>query len=148
MRVLLQRVKNAEVKVEGRSVGKTGEGLLLLVGICKGDGTEDVEYLSRKVLNLRIFGDENGKMNLNIQQIKGSILSVSQFTLYADTRKGNRPGFDQSADPATAENLWKHFNEKLREGGVEVEEGVFGAHMEVGLLNDGPVTVLLESKSK
>jgi D-tyrosyl-tRNA(Tyr) deacylase len=148
MRILIQRVKTSKVVVEGRDVSQIGDGLLLFVGVGRDDNENDVEYLAKKVFNLRIFEDEKGKMNLNIQQVNGKILSVSQFTLYANTRKGNRPGFDQSADPAMAEEYWMKFNDLLRSNGVEVQEGVFGAHMEVELLNDGPVTIWLDSKDQ
>ena len=148
MRILIQRVKTSKVVVEGRDVSQIGDGLLLFVGVGRDDNENDVEYLAKKVINLRIFEDEKGKMNLNIQQVNGKILSVSQFTLYANTRKGNRPGFDQSADPAMAEEYWMKFNDLLRGNGIEVQEGVFGAHMEVELLNDGPVTIWLDSKDR
>ena len=146
MRILIQRVKTAEVVVKGQSVAHIQKGLLLFVGIGKDDKTEDLQYLCRKVANMRIFGDEEGRMNLNIQQVNGQILSVSQFTLYANTKKGNRPGFDRSANPAIAGEYWGSFNGLLREEGIVVKEGIFGAHMEVSLVNDGPVTIWLDSK--
>jgi D-tyrosyl-tRNA(Tyr) deacylase len=145
MRILIQRVKSAGVTIDEKEVSSIGEGLLLFVGIGKGDSEEDIRYLSKKVANLRIFEDEQGKMNLNVQQINGQILSVSQFTLYADTNKGNRPGFDQSADPETAKNYCERFNESLRECGLDVREGIFGAHMNIDLVNNGPVTIWLDS---
>jgi len=147
MRVLVQRVKNANVIVEGRKIAGIGQGLLLFVGIGRNDTMQDLEYLSKKVSGLRIFGDSEGRMNLDIKQAGGQVLSVSQFTLYADTRKGNRPGFDQSGDPETARQYWEQFNVLLKEKGLKVEEGSFGAHMEVELINDGPVTLWLESNS-
>jgi D-tyrosyl-tRNA(Tyr) deacylase len=146
MRVLIQRVKSACVTVDGQEVSSIGNGLLLLVGIGKGDSEEDVQYLSKKVANLRIFEDKQGKMNLNVQQVKGHVLSVSQFTLYGDTRKGNRPGFDRSADPDTAQKYFEKFNKSLRKFNLQVREGLFGAHMNVDLINDGPVTIWLDSE--
>jgi len=148
MKIVVQRVKKAAVSVEFKNVAEINNGLLLLVGVGKGDDIKDIELLAKKVSNLRIFEDENGKMNLNVSQVKGAILSVPQFTLYADTRKGNRPGFDMSAPPDIAKDFWQKFNGILREAGVNVGEGVFGAHMEVALVNDGPVTILLDSKNK
>ncbi len=148
MRVLVQRVKKAKVAVDGNIVADTGEGMLLLVGVGKDDTLQDIEYLARKIQGLRIFGDDQGKMNLNIKQIGGEILSVSQFTLYADTGKGNRPGFAGSADPGMARDYWSRFNRILREGGLLVKEGRFGAHMEVDLTNDGPVTIWFDSKNR
>ncbi|NOZ68472.1 MAG: D-tyrosyl-tRNA(Tyr) deacylase [Deferribacteres bacterium] len=147
MRILIQRVKKAKVAVEGRDVAETGRGLLLFVGVGKGDDAGDVERMAGKVVNLRIFEDERGKMNLNVKQTGGMILSVPQFTLYADTRRGNRPGFDRSAHPGIAREYWRRFNDLLRQEGLDVREGVFGAHMEVELVNDGPVTIWLDSKN-
>jgi D-tyrosyl-tRNA(Tyr) deacylase len=148
MRILVQRVKNANVVIDGRQVAEIDRGLLLLVGIGKDDSIEDIEYLCKKVSNLRIFEDEQGKMNLNVKQVEGQILSVSQFTLYADTKRGNRPGFDQSAKPEIAKEYWNRFNELLRANNVIVKEGIFGARMEIGLTNDGPVTIWLDSKNR
>jgi D-tyrosyl-tRNA(Tyr) deacylase len=148
MRILVQRVKKAQVVVDGNTVADTGKGLLLFVGIGKDDRSDDIESLSRKIQNLRIFADDKGKMNLNVKQVDGQILSVSQFTLYADTRKGNRPGFDLSADPEMAIEYWKRFNMLLRESGIDVREGIFGGNMEVQLVNDGPVTIWLDSRSR
>ncbi len=147
MRVLIQRVKQASVKVEGRAVAEIGRGLLVFVGIGREDDLSDIEYLCKKISGLRIFYDDNGKMNLDVKQVGGSILSVSQFTLYADTRKGNRPGFGQSADSEKAYETWNRFNKSLRERGIEVKEGVFAAHMEVDLINDGPVTIWMDSQA-
>lgn len=147
MKILLQRVKTAKVVVDDCVVSEISKGLLLLVGIGREDGTEDIKRLSIKVANLRIFEDTRGKMNLSIKQANGEIMSVPQFTLYADVSRGNRPGFDKSADPESAEESWRRFNDMLRDNGLTVKEGVFGAHMEVGLVNDGPVTILLDSKS-
>jgi D-tyrosyl-tRNA(Tyr) deacylase len=147
MRILIQRVKEASVIVEGQEIANIEQGLVILVGVGKDDGIDDMEYLSRKVSNIRIFDDEQGKMNLNIHQAKGKILSVSQFTLYASTRKGNRPGFDQSAEPAMAKECWDKFNDLLRMNGLEVAEGIFGSHMSVKLINDGPVSIWIDSKN-
>lgn len=148
MRILVQRVKEAHVTIDGRETAAIGQGLLLLVGIGKEDTPDDIEYLCRKIAKLRIFEDENGKMNLDVAQVSGMILSVSQFTLYADMRKGNRPGFEPSAAPDMARKYWLDFNNSLRAMGIEVNEGVFGAHMEIGLVNDGPVTIWLDSKNR
>jgi D-tyrosyl-tRNA(Tyr) deacylase len=146
MRVLIQRVNNAEVKVNGRKVEKISGGLLLFAGICRDDEIGDIEFLAHKVANLRVFEDDQGKMNLDIKQAGGMVLSVPQFTLCADVRKGNRPGFDQSSDPETAKKFWAGFNNLLRGKGIEVREGVFGTHMEIGLINDGPVTIWIDSR--
>jgi len=146
MRILIQRVKSAEVMVKGQCAGTIKEGLLLFVGIGKDDNIEDIERLCRKLINLRIFEDGQGKMNLNIKQVNGEILSVPQFTLYADIRKGNRPGFELSAEPELARAYWSRFNDLLRKEGIPVKEGIFGAHMEVKLINDGPVTIWLDSR--
>ncbi|NQT23350.1 MAG: D-tyrosyl-tRNA(Tyr) deacylase [Candidatus Omnitrophica bacterium] len=146
MRLLIQRVKNSSVSVNGKKISEIGRGLLVFVGIGKEDNEKDLKKLSDKLIKLRIFEDENGKMNLNVNQAKGSILSVPQFTLYADTRKGNRPGFEFSADPKKAKGDWEKFNGFVEEGGVVPKKGVFGEHMEVNLINDGPVTIWLDSK--
>ena len=146
MRVLVQRVESADVTVDGRMIAVTGKGMLLLVGIGQDDTIEDIERLAKKVINLRIFNDENGKINLNIKQAEGEILSVSQFTLYADTKRGNRPGFGNAAEPEIAKEYWEKFNSILRDNGIKVEEGIFAADMQVGLINDGPVTIMLDSK--
>lgn len=148
MRILVQRVKSAKVVVKGQDIADIKQGLLLFVGVGKDDETADIEYLAKKVVHLRIFEDEQGRMNLNIQQVKGQILSVPQFTLLADTQKGNRPGFDKSAEPEMAKEYWNRFNNLLLGNSIKVREGVFGAHMEVGLINDGPVTIWLDSKNR
>lgn len=146
MRILAQRVSRAQVTVDGKKAGSIGRGLLLLVGIGAEDAQEDVDSLAAKVVRLRIFEDEAGKMNLDAAKAGGSVLSVPQFTLYADLSKGNRPGFEGAAPPDRAKILWGEFNRSLRKAGLTVEEGVFGAHMDVELVNDGPVTVWLDSK--
>ena len=145
MRVLLQRVKQASVEIDGNVNGEIGQGLLLLVGFTENDGDKEIEYLARKVLNARIFSDADDKMNLNLQQVSGSILSISQFTLYAQTRKGNRPSFTRAQNPDIASKNYDKFNEKLRESDVQVETGIFGADMQVSLVNDGPVTIMYDT---
>lgn len=148
MRVVLQRALDASVKIGGTVAGRIGKGFLLLVGIGREDTEEDADYLVRKISGMRVFEDEEGKMNLSLLDISGQILSVSQFTLYADTRKGNRPGFAHAAPPEQAERLYRYFNRKFKETGIEVQTGVFGADMQVSFVNDGPVTILLDSKSR
>lgn len=145
MRIVLQRVKKAKVTVEGQIVGEISHGLLLLVGITHEDSEKDIQFLANKVLNLRIFEDATGKMNHSLLDVGGSILSVSQFTLYGDCRKGRRPNFMEAAKPEQALPLYEKFNEELRQAGIQVETGVFGAMMDVSLVNDGPVTLILES---
>ncbi|MEK3981094.1 D-aminoacyl-tRNA deacylase [Psychrobacillus sp. FSL K6-2836] len=145
MKVLLQRCKNASVTVDGQVTGKIENGYLLLVGITTTDTEKEINYLVEKVIGLRLFEDADGKMNHSIEQVRGSILSVSQFTLYADTRKGRRPSFTDAARPEIAKPLWELFNEKLQSKGLQVETGVFGAMMDVSFTNDGPVTIMLEA---
>ena len=144
MRVVLQRVQYASCTVDGVVTGKCEKGYMLLVGYTHTDNSDINKKMAKKILNLRIFEDENGKMNLNINQVGGSILSISQFTLYANTSEGNRPAFIDAMKPDLANKLYKEFNKELRNLGLHVEEGVFGAHMEIRLLNDGPVTINLE----
>ena len=149
MRIVLQRVKSASVSIEGTVVGEIEQGFLLLVGVGPDDTRDDASYLARKIAGMRIFSDENGKMNLSIDQIGGKILSVSQFTLFADTKKGNRPSFTGAASPEAANKLYEEFNEiLLTEYGLIVETGEFGADMRVNLVNDGPVTILLDTKNQ
>jgi len=145
MKAVLQRVQYARVVVEGETVGEIGVGLLVLLGAGRDDSEEDVRYIARKVAELRIFSDAEGKFNLSLADVGGSILLVSQFTLYADTRKGRRPSFTDAAPPDIAEALVNRCAQLLREAGVHVEEGRFGAHMAVSLLNDGPVTIIIDS---
>jgi len=147
MRVVLQRVKQASVEVDGREVGKIGRGICLLIGIEKGDSREDAEYLARKAVELRIFPDSAGKMNLSLEEVGGEVLAVSQFTLVASTKKGRRPGFDRAEEPARAEELFEEFVRIVRARGFRVETGVFQALMDVHLINEGPVTFILESRS-
>ncbi len=145
MRIVLQRVTHASVIVDGQPVARIGRGLLILLGIGPGDGKPEVEYLAEKCAFLRIFEDEGGKTNLSVQDIKGEALVVSQFTLYADARKGRRPSFTDAAAPEVAEPLVRCFAEKLNALGVPTRTGSFGAHMQVELNNDGPFTLELES---
>ncbi|MGE8000497.1 D-aminoacyl-tRNA deacylase [Lysinibacillus sp. NPDC093190] len=146
MKVVLQRSKAASVTVDGKVTGAIDSGYVLLVGITHEDTQEDVVYLAKKVANLRLWEDADGKMNHSILEQGGAILSVSQFTLYGDAKKGNRPSFTSAARPEVAEPLWEAFNNALREHGLHVETGIFGAMMDVALTNDGPITILLESK--
>lgn len=146
MKAVIQRVSRAEVRVDGEAVGKIGEGYLILVGVMNGDTINEAQLLARKTANLRIFTDENDKMNRSILDIDGEVLAVSQFTLCADVHKGNRPSFIESAPPQEANALYEAFCSALSENGVrKVEKGVFGAHMEVSLLNNGPVTILYDT---
>jgi D-tyrosyl-tRNA(Tyr) deacylase len=141
-----QRVSRASVSVDGRVVGEIAAGLLVLLGVGQGDAFADADYLADKLMNLRIFADPEGQMNLSVRDIGGSILAVSQFTLYGDCRKGRRPGYSDAAPPELAEPLYRHFVTRLRESGVPVAEGVFRAMMDVSLVNSGPVTLLLDSR--
>ena len=145
MKVVVQRAKSAQVVVEQKIVGQIEKGLMLLVGITHDDTQEDVLYCAKKIANMRIFEDQDGKLNLSVKEIGGEILSVSQFTLYAQTKKGNRPSFVEAADKETAQPLYEAFNEALREEGLKVEMGVFGAMMDVTFTNEGPVTIIVES---
>ena len=148
MRIVVQRVREARVEIAGETVGRIGQGLLLLVGIAEGDTMAEVELLAKKVAQLRIFADEAGKMNRSVQDIEGGVLSVSQFTLYGDCRKGNRPSFVSAARPETAEPLYNALNQLLcTQYGLPVETGRFGADMQVSLVNDGPVTILMDTAS-
>ncbi|HJV16861.1 MAG TPA: D-aminoacyl-tRNA deacylase [Bacillales bacterium] len=147
MRVVVQRSKNASVTVEGEVVGQITSGLVLLAGVTHEDTEEDVQYLADKIVNLRIFEDENEKMNLSLLDVGGQILSISQFTLYGDCRKGRRPNFMEAAKPEKANQIYESFNQMLSEKGIRVETGRFGAMMDVSLINDGPVTLILDSKN-
>ncbi len=146
MRAVIQRVKEARVDVDGQEVGRIGKGLAILIGVAKDDGEEDVEYLVDKISGLRIFEDEEGKMNLSVMDVRGEILVISQFTLYGDCRKGRRPSFDQAATPEVAEKLYNLFVKEIRDRGIRVEVGRFRALMDVHLINWGPVTILLDSR--
>lgn len=144
MRVLVQRVTSANVKVDNKVVGEINRGLLLFVGFTQSDTTKEIDYMVDKVINLRIFDDENGVMNKSLLDTKGSILSVSQFTLYADSSKGRRPSYINALNGDKAIILYDEFNKKLKEKNVKVETGIFGADMQVELINDGPITIMLE----
>jgi D-tyrosyl-tRNA(Tyr) deacylase len=144
MRLLLQRVSQASVSIEGGVISKIGKGLLILLGVGQGDGDEQAQFLADKVANLRVFEDAAGKTNLSIQDVKGEVLVVSQFTLYANTSKGRRPSFIEAAPPESAEPLVERFAALLREQGIPTQTGQFGAHMLVEIHNDGPVTIWLE----
>lgn len=147
MRLIIQRVREASLSIEGHSRAAIGQGLVLLVGLAPDDDQTDIDYAVRKLVNMRIFSDEAGKMNRSIQDIQGQILSVSQFTLYADTKKGNRPAFTGAAAPALASQLYDQFNQELA-AHVPVQTGIFGADMQVSLTNDGPVTIILDTKNR
>lgn len=148
MKTVVQRVSRGKVVVEGREVGSIGEGFVVLLGVSGDDGPGDVEYLAEKVVNLRVFEDDNGKMNLSLRDVEGELLVISQFTLYGDCRKGRRPSFTKAASPEKAEALYDEFVTVCRQKGVRVETGQFQAHMQVELVNDGPVTLIIESKGK
>lgn len=145
MKIVVQRTRFSSVHIEGQPTVTCGAGMTILLGVAKGDSEEDAKYLARKVSLLRIFEDDDGKMNRNISEVDGECLIVSQFTLYGDCRKGNRPGFDQAAPPEKANELYEFFIEQVRSHGITVHTGVFQAHMGVELWNDGPVTFILES---
>ncbi|MCH7641603.1 D-tyrosyl-tRNA(Tyr) deacylase [Patescibacteria group bacterium] len=146
MRLVVQRVKRGSVSVEGSVVGKIGKGLFVLVGVAEGDTKKDTEVLAGKLAKLRVMADDKGKMNLSVKDVNGEVLVVSQFTLYADTSKGNRPSFIKAAKPEKAEKIYNHFVKKLIELGVKVETGEFGAYMEIDVKLDGPVTLSLDSE--
>jgi D-tyrosyl-tRNA(Tyr) deacylase len=148
MKAVLQRVSQASVTVDGDTVGRIGVGLLVLLGVGREDSEEDARYIAGKIAGMRIFSDEDGKFNLDLAGVGGEVLLVSQFTLYADTRKGRRPSFTDAAPPEPAEALVNVCAQLLRDEGIKVETGRFGAHMKVDLLNDGPVTILLDSRAR
>ncbi|UQF11300.1 D-aminoacyl-tRNA deacylase [Vagococcus lutrae] len=148
MRIVLQRVTSAKVTVDEDVVGKINQGFLLLVGVKKGDTKAEADYLAKKVANMRLFEDEAGKMNLALAAVEGEILSISQFTLLANTKKGNRPSFVEAEDPTDANRLYEYFNKQLRAYGLKVETGLFGADMAVESVNDGPVTIILDTDNK
>lgn len=148
MKVVIQRVSESSVKVDGAIVGEIGKGLMLLVGIDENDEKTDADWIVQKILNLRIFGDKDDKLNLSVQDIKGEILCVSQFTLIADYKKGNRPSFIKAAKPDKAIPLFDYFKEQISKSGLKTESGIFGADMKVSLINDGPVTIVMDSITK
>lgn len=148
MKAVIQRVSESHVKVDGNIVGEIGKGLMLLVGIDENDTETDADWLVQKILNLRIFGDEDGKLNLSVQDIKGEILCISQFTLIADYKKGNRPSFIKAAKPDRAIPLFDYFKKEISKSGLKTESGIFGADMKVSLINDGPVTIVMDSVTK
>ncbi|MBF7075804.1 MULTISPECIES: D-aminoacyl-tRNA deacylase [Streptococcus] len=147
MKIVIQRVKRASVSIDSELYNQIQQGLLLLVGVAPDDVREDVAYAARKIANMRIFSDDEDKMNLSIKDVKGEILSISQFTLYADTKKGNRPAFTGAAQPDLASQLYDDFNELLGQE-IAVKTGVFAADMQVELVNDGPVTIVLDTKNR
>lgn len=148
MKAVVQRVKKASVSINETAVGQIEQGFMILLGIHEEDTQEDVDYLVKKIAKLRVFEDENGKLNLSIAAVGGSILNVSQFTLYADTKKGNRPSFIKAAPPQTAVPLYEAFNQGLSQQGIPVVTGEFGADMQVSLVNDGPVTIIYDTREK
>jgi D-aminoacyl-tRNA deacylase len=148
MKAVIQRVASASVMVEGKIVGEIERGFLVLLGVKRGDTQDDAAYLARKIAKLRVFNDPSGKMNLALEQVDGAILAVSQFTLYADTRDGNRPGFSQAAAPDDGNRLYKTFCEMLRNENLEVQTGIFQTEMKVSLVNDGPVTIIIDSSER
>lgn len=145
MKTVIQRVNNANVVVDGKTVGEIKKGLVILLGVSDLDTEETVKNMVKKIINLRIFTDENDKMNLSIKDIKGEMLVISQFTLYADCKKGNRPSFTDAGKPEHANKLYEYFIEEVKKQDIKVEHGIFGAHMKVNLTNDGPVTIMLEA---
>jgi D-tyrosyl-tRNA(Tyr) deacylase len=148
MKVVIQRVSESHVKVDGKIVGEIGKGLMLLVGIDENDSKADADWMVQKILNLRIFGDDEGKLNLSVVDIAGEILCISQFTLIADYKKGNRPSFIKAAKPDTAIPLFDYFKEEISKSGLKTESGIFGSDMKVSLINDGPVTIVMDSITK
>lgn len=147
MRAVVQRVTNADVKIDGRVNGKIDNGLLVLLGVGNGDTEEDMKYIADKIIKLRIFSDENDKMNLSLEDVSGSMLVISQFTLYGDCSHGRRPYFGNAMEPVSANEMYEKFVAYIREQGIHTETGEFGADMKVSLTNDGPVTIILESKN-
>lgn len=148
MRIVIQRVSKASVSIDEEVVGQIARGFMVLVGVEEADSQEDVDYLVRKTANMRIFEDEEGKMNISLKDVGGQVLSISQFTLHANTKKGNRPSFVDAARPDHSLPLYEAYNEGLRQEGLTVETGEFGADMQISLINDGPVTIIIDSKDR
>lgn len=148
MRAVVQRVSQAKVEVNGQTVGQIGQGLVVLLGVGRSDSVQDAEYLARKIAALRIFSDSQGKMNLALADVEGEVLAVSQFTLYGDTRGGNRPSFIEAAAPDVGKRLYEQLCDLLAQKGIQVQTGIFQAEMKVHLVNDGPVTIVLESSQR
>ncbi len=146
MRAVIQRVTSASCRVDGNVTGEIEKGFLVFLGVGEGDTDADLDYIVKKTLGLRVFEDENEKMNLSLSDVGGSVLAISQFTLYGDVRKGNRPAFVSAAAPEIGEAYFEKYKARLKEAGLKVESGIFGADMKISLLNDGPVTILLDSK--
>lgn len=146
MRAVIQKVKHSSVAVDGEIVGKIGKGFMILLGVTHEDGDKEVKWLAKKIKDLRIFEDENGKMNLSLEDVKGEVLIISQFTLYGDCIKGRRPSFTQAAKPDIAKKLYEDFIQEFSNFGIHTEHGIFGADMKVELLNDGPVTMIIDTK--
>lgn len=148
MKVVLQRVSESSVKVDNEVVGKIEKGLMLLIGVDENDENEDADWLVKKILDVRVFSDDDGKMNHSVKDINGEILCISQFTLISDYKKGNRPSYIKAAKPDKAIPLFEYFKEELKKSGLKIENGIFGADMKVSLINDGPVTLVFDSKTK
>ncbi len=148
MRAVLQRVSRADVSIEGRTVGEIGQGFVVLLGVAGGDGEQDAAFLADRILGMRVFADAQGRMNLALDKVNGELLVISQFTLLADTNSGRRPSFTRAASPDEARRLYEHFLLLVRQSGVKVETGEFGASMQVTLTNDGPVTIILDSRDR
>lgn len=148
MKVVLQRVSEASVQVDGKIAGEISQGLMLLIGVDENDENADADWLVKKVLDVRIFSDEDGKMNHSVKDIQGEILCISQFTLISDYKKGNRPSYIKAARPEKAIPLFDYFKDEIKKSGLKTESGIFGADMKVSLVNDGPVTLVLDSKTK
>ena len=148
MKIVVQRVKEANVKVDNEIVGKISEGLMLIMSVDEDDDTNDADWLIKKIIDLRIFSDQEGKMNLSVKDISGEILCISQFTLISDYKKGNRPSYIKAAKPEKAIPLFEYFKQEIKKSGLKIESGIFGADMKVSLLNDGPVTLVFDSKTK